>query len=194
MLPREPLDEWEWYVLMQHYGLPTRLLDWTEAPLTALYFALESVVPGKIPCVWILDPVALNRLSGCDYICVPKVDDWTQQWLPRVCGRGLGVRVIGGGGPTDNRNPLAVFPKRYNPRIVAQRGTFTVHGANEVPLDRLKMQDASGAARAIERVDIDPSARDRIWQDLWAIGITRTAVYPEPQSLAEDLKRQYEVR
>ena len=49
---KSPTDNWGLLALVQHYGLPTRLLDWTQNPLVAMFFAVDKFSKAKQSVVW----------------------------------------------------------------------------------------------------------------------------------------------
>ncbi|MCB5383968.1 FRG domain-containing protein [Blautia glucerasea] len=69
----QPYDRASWLTMMQHYGLPTRLLDWSESPLVALYFALSEKKDDIDAAVWIMNPMKLNKKVGYGEY-VPPID------------------------------------------------------------------------------------------------------------------------
>lgn len=92
-------DDWDWLALGQHFGLPTRLLDWTSNPLVACFFALMDEGYAKENAVVIAYP--LNEKQIVD----PK------SWPP----------------PFEIQQVGFLFPSSVAPRISTQRGLFSVH-------------------------------------------------------------------
>lgn len=86
--PHSKLEQerrWEWLAIAQHYGLATRLLDWTRNPLVALYFAVEKKSEGD-SAVWCYHHRGESWFSkkNKDPLKIQKV---TSFWPPHVTPR-----------------------------------------------------------------------------------------------------------
>jgi len=169
---REPTSEWEWYFLMQHYGLPTRLLDWTRSALVALYFAVRDSNLKSNAAVWVLDPWSLNHRVARKAFLYSANDRGVQGYLRE---------------PFSNRKlprfPIALEAAFNSPRIAAQRGCFTLHGVARKALDKY----ADLRSRLL-KIEIARTRISEIREQLRVIGITETSVFPELSGLCYELR------
>ena len=197
---RPPSNDWEWYFVAQHHGLPTRLLDWSEGVLPAFYFALwELVYPkGRLsidedllkpkgapifdddsPVVWMLDAGTLNQAaSGDDYPYVPG-GELTAKYLPENLARAPSA---------DNRAPLALLAPRADERITAQQAVFTVHGHGKESLDALALASEGGVPIRLAKIRLDRANICHLWTELELAGVTKLALFPSVDTAAEHVK------
>ena len=190
-LSRNLHGDWEYLFLMQHYGVPTRLLDWTENPFFALLFAIISAdhnwIDGNITysddaSVWILDPVTWNRWA-LEHITfegtIISVGDRNLDWYqPKPAN----LEVL----PNE---PLAIYGAHNSPRIVAQRGVFTIFGKSTDA-----MEDKQVPAKTLRKVILPSDSLSEILDELISMGITDASIFPDLEGLARELKRTFGYR
>lgn len=172
VLPRRTDEDWETLFDMQHYGIPTRLLDWTETLGIAVFFAAtyNRFYPGKDAAIFILDPMKLNTYSRIDR--VPFIpDDPTLKyrdiyWLKR---------------PFAPNFPIACEPQFRNDRILAQRGRFTIHGDNTSPID-------VGCEQAAKRIVLSGQAIREALDFLDIANINESTVFPDLAGVANYIR------
>ena len=165
----ELIESYDWYVLMQHHGAPTRLLDWSDGALIALHFAVSR--PGRPEgdaAVYILDPDWLrdfqNQSKAHLGLYTPADRDWfNHSPLPD--------------------EPLVAEPDHVTRRIAAQRGKFVVLG--RVP-DWLKSKTDITHSR-LRTVRLRTAALGSIRAELRSCGITESLIFPDLDGLGREI-------
>lgn len=181
-LKSPPLTELGWISLMQHYGLPTRLLDWTESYLTALFFAVQSIDGDG--ALWIIRPAYLNREALGEHSLLIETDDRLNDYvLPHPKSKIREVKA---------EMPAAFRPEWNSIRIAAQKGAFTIHGKKKIPLEEVILDyEKAGKNMQGMKVRIPESAKGPLLQELRVAGVTDLLLFPEIDGLCREIARKY---
>jgi hypothetical protein len=174
-------SEWDWYFTMQHYGLPTRLLDWTEGSLIALYFAVRNPQNTYIPSVYFLNPywfdeVVYGEAEGMVYNTDPKAI--SEEHRSRLSSYLEDREIV-------PDFPLCIYPPRIDPRIASQKSVFTIHGKF---INAFKMVARDNKNAQIVKIRLSTENVRKIKGQLYSMGISEGTLFPGLEGLVEDIK------
>lgn len=164
----------ETYLLAQHYGFPTRLLDWTTNPLAALFFAVSSLPPqdGEIVVTvprYEVDGRNQDLEAGePDWSDFPKHHDLVQRAIASLYGEGHRPE-----GP----DVVYILPDLTNPRISQQGSCFSLHLSNRDPASQL----------SILRLPVPASAKPALQQVLRTMGVSWGTLFPDLEHISREM-------
>lgn len=170
-------DDWGPLAMAQHHGLPTRLLDWTQSGLAALWFAVRRPYKPYNPKTkaGVVHP---DDGNGVVWILCPDLDDF----LPNP-PEGL---------PFDNEDRTRIYrPRMTSPRIVSQAGVFTVHKILKDGTAFARLEENSSYRDKLIRFSFSGRLFPYFRKDLDLLGVNASSMFPDLDGLCEHLEGRY---
>lgn len=164
-----------WLSMMQHYGLPTRLLDWSQSPLIAAFFATKTYKQtAQTPAsIWVLDPSKLNEQNGFGAYLYPS-DAYTAQEMLRPA-------FVKEEKDEFRDKILACHCVENDLRMYSQQSCFTIHNSQR------KLTDICDNDMLFKLI-IPGECKEYFFECLKIFGITESFVFPDTEHIAHYLK------
>lgn len=155
--------DWEWLVYAQHFGMKTRLLDWSSNPLAALWFACSS-------------EFAINQDS---FVYIFTADN------------SLLINTKEKQDPFAIVNTRILRPALNNERIIAQSGWFTAHAYSKKLQKFIKLETNKALKQKLIQIKISSMMKKDALQTLSIFGIHSQSLFPDIVGVCRHLNWMY---
>ncbi len=156
-------NDWQLLALIQHYGAPTRFLDWTRNALTALWFAISDASKRKEltdSAVWAL------KTQSNDFVCDQQVAREQPLQIDRM-------RIY--------------QPVYFDRRLAAQQGLFSVHRYWEDDGEAVSLEKTLQVPNQVRKLVVPSGFRFSLLKELDVIGVNAASLFPDLAGLCQHL-------
>lgn len=190
LIGRHVSNAWEAILIMQQYGFPTRFLDWSRSLAVAAYFAVRSIDEDSDGAVWVMAARHLMEIRDRNNVWRTAIGDpELEEMSVRVGTDGLEEFL--------KQSPVAVSPDQVVPRMIVQRGIYTLHSFQKDSLVSLAKEDEKnhGAAKFLHKIVIPARAKDGFKSELSVVaGVSEETIFPDLEGFARDYVSSYKRR
>lgn len=195
----KPNNSLEWLSLLQHYGAPTRLVDFTYSWYIALFFAIESLSSSN-SSLWCINLQELKngiKIYGINPTASHPIifDAYEKEVCELIDNHSKGKEII-----------IPVEPQLLNERIHIQQGLFLINGSFLSKFDDILFQTLSVDKTqkvnkkvldvktteieevTIFKIVINASIKKDLIKELYKMNISRETIYPGIEGFSQSIK------
>jgi len=187
-----------WFGLMQHHGVPTPFLDWTQSPYVAMYFALEQE-PQKEEersAVWAIDLDWLERkgrelLPSGSATLVPDDPKTRAERINSLLVQSLLAQ-------SEEAVIINICPMKTNERMAAQQGVslcrlFHIPSFSQT-LMRMMIRPGTPDRPVVRKLEVESNHRIEFLKNLRAMNIHRASLFPGLDGFGQSLRLNLELK